>query len=320
MRLFFRNCFFLLLVCSCQSPSATSPDSPPTDSPEPEAAPVTLLRDTSYDRFLPDTSMEFASQDSLRSYTIAMEKRFNDHRKQQLQLYPDSIWLAYRLDSVSRVMQDRKGYLIIRELWQGEKTARNIQLVAYNNVFSSLVSLEDRMALFAAYPKDVQESIGGKSVLERLRKYERHGNVGRNIADWQSIAVLDTLLRPTRFHHLYREQAPATLIIFTASWCSPCRYEARQLKSLWPQIDTSRLRVISISIDKSREKWLRFVRTEASPWPQYLSEGEYESPLFQSVALSSLPLNLLVDSRRQIIDDDVELTRLMKRHPLVFPH
>ncbi len=60
------------------------------------------------------------------------------------------------------------------------------------------------------------------------------------------------------------------MVVFWASWCGPCRQEIPSLKKLYSAFTNSDLRIVSVSIDEDRSRWLKAVDEENMPWQQLL--------------------------------------------------
>ena len=69
------------------------------------------------------------------------------------------------------------------------------------------------------------------------------------------------------------------LIDFWASWCKPCRKEIPNLKKLYELYAAKGFQIISISIDKRKDKeWQHKVLDEEQlSWPNFLDNGEVAS-------------------------------------------
>ena len=280
--------------------------------------PVAVQRDTTYDRFVPDTSTKFESLDQLREYKMKIDQQIFDYSKQKLKENPENVNLEYQLDSVKWHIQDNFAYLIYQQLWKSEKTDKNIILVSFSSAFSSYVTIEDRMRLFAAYPKSVQDGPSGKAALKLMKNSMAYGNIGRDMNTLGKLNMQDSSGRTLSFGKAINNDAEYTLLIFTASWCSPCRYEAAFLNRELDKMDTGKVKLISISIENKRDKWLRFIRKDANPWPQYFHPGEMESPLAKSIDFSSIPLNLLLDRDKKVIAQDVNVKVILKKWPQLY--
>lgn len=309
----------LAVFCfSCGNSSSQASNETEKKQDSPADAPAVVQRDTTYDRFVPDTSMKFESMDQLREYKMKTDQQFFDYSKQKLKENPENANLEYQLDSVKWHIQDNLAYLIYQQLWKSEKTDKNIIMVSFSSAFSSYVTIEDRMRLFAAYPKSVQDGPSGKAALKLMKGSMDGSNIGRDMNTLGKLTMQDSSGRTLSFGKAINNDAEYTLLIFTASWCSPCRYEAAFLNRELDKMDTGKVKLISISIENKRDKWLRFIRKDANPWPQYFHPGEIESPLAKTIGFSSIPQNLLLDRDKKVIAQDVNIQVILKKWPQLY--
>jgi len=93
------------------------------------------------------------------------------------------------------------------------------------------------------------------------------------------------------------------LVIFWASWCSACRMEIPLLKEIYPTLDPSGVRMISISVDKDKGEWLKAMKEEQMAWPQLLAEGESLKSIQQDFAFRGIPQIYFIDNKGKILED-----------------
>jgi len=92
-----------------------------------------------------------------------------------------------------------------------------------------------------------------------------------------------------------------TFIDFWASWCAPCRSQARALLPLYKKYKAKGLRVIGVSLDTDAARWKKAIRDDGYPWTN-LSDGKgFDSPISKKYGITAIPKNLLIDSKGNII-------------------
>jgi len=126
---------------------------------------------------------------------------------------------------------------------------------------------------------------------------------------------------------LSSQRGNLVLLEFWASWCKPCREENPKIVSLYNKYkDTAfqkatGLKVISISLDTDKEKWLDAVQQDNLIWEHHVSDLlGWKSIVVDSYGVSSIPSSFLVDQNGIIIgknlkprDLDKLLTSLAKQ-------
>lgn len=87
-----------------------------------------------------------------------------------------------------------------------------------------------------------------------------------------------------------------TLLLFWASWCAPCRAENRQLKALYPQLQSRNVDIVSISLDDDKSSWLNAARQDALPWLDLWSVDAWDSRPARFFTLHQIPQNALLNA------------------------
>ena len=91
------------------------------------------------------------------------------------------------------------------------------------------------------------------------------------------------------------------LIDFWAAWCPPCRAENPNVVSAYQKYNIKGFEVLGVSLDKSREKWLKAVKDDRLSWTQVSDLKYWSNEAAAMYAISSIPSNLLLDPEGVII-------------------
>lgn len=92
------------------------------------------------------------------------------------------------------------------------------------------------------------------------------------------------------------------LIDFWASWCRPCRMENPNVVRLYRQYHERGFEVFSVSLDSSREAWLKAIGDDHLDWPNHVSDLRgWSSAGGKLYGISSIPSTVLVDADGNIL-------------------
>lgn len=95
------------------------------------------------------------------------------------------------------------------------------------------------------------------SQLSDTQKIDSTDN-GKTLADfWMTSYEGDSV-------NLYSMKEEIIVLDIWATWCGPCKQQAPKFDSLRKAYSNEKIRFISISIDKSKNKWKRFVKVDES--------------------------------------------------------
>ena len=93
------------------------------------------------------------------------------------------------------------------------------------------------------------------------------------------------------------------IILFSASWCAPCRYYANVFRNDLEEMNKNQVKIFSISIDKSRSQWLEYLKKENYTWNNYRTLKGWDSKIMNYLHLEAIPEYLLLDKNGFILDE-----------------
>jgi peroxiredoxin len=91
------------------------------------------------------------------------------------------------------------------------------------------------------------------------------------------------------------------LIDFWASWCAPCRKENPNVVRMYNQYKDKGFEIFGVSLDQSREKWLKAIADDKLTWPHVSDLKGWESAAARSYNITAIPQTILLDKEGKII-------------------
>jgi len=96
-----------------------------------------------------------------------------------------------------------------------------------------------------------------------------------------------------------------TFIDFWASWCAPCRAQARALVPLYKRYKAQGLGVIGVSLDTDTTSWKKAIRDDGYTWTNLSDLKGFESPISKKYGIKAIPRNLLINNKGDIVAMDL---------------
>tara|TARA_B100000508_G_scaffold55003_3_gene42686 strand:- start:56096 stop:57217 length:1122 start_codon:yes stop_codon:yes gene_type:complete len=92
------------------------------------------------------------------------------------------------------------------------------------------------------------------------------------------------------------------LLDFWASWCGPCRRENPNVVKLYEKYNKDGFEVFSVSLDKSKSKWVAAIEQDGLIWDGHVSDLQYwRSRAAKKYNVSSIPYTVLIDEEGKVI-------------------
>ena len=96
------------------------------------------------------------------------------------------------------------------------------------------------------------------------------------------------------------------LVEFWASWCKPCRQQTPILQKIYQKYNTKGLEILSVSIDKNKESWIKAIQEDNIVWKNVL---DTKNPIQQAVQIydiTFIPYWIFLDKNGRIIEKKTE--------------
>lgn len=150
------------------------------------------------------------------------------------------------------------------------------------------------MDAYSRYPEAAKRSNAGKYLTRRLNTVTV-GQVGTQAPNFSA---------PTpdgQTMSLTQALGKVTIVDFWASWCVPCRRNNPHLVKLYQKYHDQGLNIISVSLDKSKEKWIKAIKDDGLNWYHISHLKGWQEPIAHTYNISYIPQTLILDRTGKIV-------------------
>jgi len=92
------------------------------------------------------------------------------------------------------------------------------------------------------------------------------------------------------------------LLDFWAGWCGPCRRENPNVVNAYNKYKDKGFTVFSVSLDKTKNKWVQAIEQDKLAWPYHVSDLKYwSSKPAKDYAVGSIPASFLISPDGKIV-------------------
>ncbi len=95
-----------------------------------------------------------------------------------------------------------------------------------------------------------------------------------------------------------------------ASWCEGCKAEMRGLKELQSKYSKSKLSIVGINFDNTKQSANDFLKQNSFPWMHLFDEGGLDSNVAVAYGILTLPVNIIVDKNGKVVKTGVHWTEI----------
>jgi thiol-disulfide isomerase/thioredoxin len=171
--------------------------------------------------------------------------------------------------------------------------------------YDSVLNYKQLQTLYGNLNLEYQDSLRIK-YLEYNIFPERRVKVGDLLKDFELPDTNEQLLSTKEF------KGSLLLIDFWASWCVPCRKSFPELLSIAGMYEDRNFRVLGVSIDKDKDRWLNAIEKDKLTWVNVIDTGGELGKTATDFGIFAIPSNLLIDETGKIIAKDIPLKELEK--------
>jgi peroxiredoxin len=108
----------------------------------------------------------------------------------------------------------------------------------------------------------------------------------------------------------YAGKGKYVLLDFWAAWCGPCRMANPQLVALYNQYRDKGFEIVGISLDQSKESWIKAIKDDNLVWAQMSDLKYWQSDAAKLYSVSSIPHTVLLDKDGKIIAKGLHIGEL----------
>jgi peroxiredoxin len=175
-----------------------------------------------------------------------------------------------------------------------QQLGRNIPVFDYKTDFNYYEMVDT--SLSSLYPNS-----------EAVKDLDRKVNELRNILRLETGAVAPAIDMPGMDganRSLSSLRGRFVLLVFWASWSSQSCSEVAKLAPLYKSYAGSDLEFFLVSLDRTRESWVKSIESEKAAGIQVSDLKYWDSPVVQQYQITSLPVMYLLDREGRIVKKD----------------
>jgi len=157
---------------------------------------------------------------------------------------------------------------------------------------------EEKKQFIAKLETHVQESHFGQKMLELINVDEVTA-IGKAAPDFTLPSISGKKLSLQSYKGKY------VLIDFWASWCQPCRVENPNIVAAYKKFKNNNFTILGVSLDENKKQWQAAIQKDNLAWTHVSDLSGWNSSVVSLYNIKSIPSNVLVDPKGNIIAKDL---------------
>ena len=186
-------------------------------------------------------------------------------------------------------------------------------LLLENLLNSNLIPLEEVQGIIKSYPNNLQESIAGKRIMEKINASltTAIGSVAPDFTAPSSEEGKEITLSKIK--------GKVTIVDFWAAWCGPCRKENPNVVKVYEKYHDKGLEIIGISLDgnprqkDAKQEWLNAIEKDGLTWHHVSNLNYFNGPVAKKYNIRSIPATFILDSEGKIVAKNLRGPALEKK-------
>lgn len=212
---------------------------------------------------------------------------------QQANIAMDTL-LAADLQEQYRDVQDQIRDYEIRFIEENPDSYVSV-LILERFVLTKQMTNEDAKPIFEKLSTRIQESKTGEKLDKIFNAPAAPAEVGQIAPNFEGPSPTGQLVK------LEENLGKITIVDFWASWCRPCRVENPNLVKTYNKLKSKGLKVVGVSLDKSKENWVRAIEDDALKWSHVSHLQFWNEPIAKAYQVRSIPATFILDQNGKIL-------------------
>jgi thiol-disulfide isomerase/thioredoxin len=177
--------------------------------------------------------------------------------------------------------------------------------ILYQATFDSIVDIEKLKPIFHKLDTVAQSSSLISSLKDVL--YPKNKTLINNLLPDFELPDKNNVNQNT-----IKYRGKVLLIDFWASWCAPCRKKIPALKKINEKYKDKSFKILSVSLDNDKEKWLKALVKENMDWVNVIDINDFNGKAAQNFFIKAIPYLVLIDEEGKIIGIDITIEEVDK--------
>jgi peroxiredoxin len=175
-------------------------------------------------------------------------------------------------------------------------------LDGYKNYFSKAF-IKDQYSLFS---EELKSTSHGKNI-QRYLDLKRDLTIGDSYVDFSMKDTNDKDVRLSDF------QGKIILLDFWNTNCGPCIEEFPTLKNAYQTFKNKGFEIVSVSDDKSEERWSKMIQNKELNWVNLRNKSELDSEPHLIYDINGIPDNFLINQEGVIVARNLRGEKLVEK-------